>query len=341
MARLSLPLVLIAIFGLVGFTVFVSDLPLPGTIPILIWMNFLLELGLFVLLGWAFHRDWPLRVYHSLAVVILVLFCLGDMALQLLLPRDFSAMYLGTLNGLAFSLLILPAPTAAKLGIPALTVCFNLVLLYTYKTFPHPVPHVIAFSLVSMFLAGTFLLLTMNRMMATERFHREAASESLRFKQILADLTFEAVVIVRQGVVVEFNRAFLELTGLRLEQVQNRPLTEVLSLLTQIPFSLREVAVPSLGPDYQAVMLRDRSGDSLQGLSARQRKDRVETLGLTKREKEITTCVLDGKTRANIARELFISEETVKTHLAHIYEKLDITNRVDLIRLILEASTES
>lgn len=48
---------------------------------------------------------------------------------------------------------------------------------------------------------------------------------------------------------------------------------------------------------------------------------------LSQRELEILTLVAAGTTNREIARELFISEATVKTHLLHIYEKLEVPDR--------------
>ena len=55
---------------------------------------------------------------------------------------------------------------------------------------------------------------------------------------------------------------------------------------------------------------------------------------LTAKEIEVIEKMLEGKTRKEIAKELSISENTVKTHLKHIYEKLEISNKQDLINLL-------
>lgn len=49
--------------------------------------------------------------------------------------------------------------------------------------------------------------------------------------------------------------------------------------------------------------------------------------GLSQREMEILRLVALGTTNREIARKLFISEATVKTHLLHIYEKLGVPDR--------------
>ncbi|MFF5142302.1 response regulator [Streptomyces sp. NPDC013157] len=48
---------------------------------------------------------------------------------------------------------------------------------------------------------------------------------------------------------------------------------------------------------------------------------------LSAREREVLTLVARGTSNREIARELFISEATVKTHLTHLYAKLGVNDR--------------
>jgi DNA-binding CsgD family transcriptional regulator len=57
----------------------------------------------------------------------------------------------------------------------------------------------------------------------------------------------------------------------------------------------------------------------------------VARYGITEREREIILKVVQGKSNAVIASELFISLATVKTHLHNIYKKIGVDSRYDLL----------
>jgi DNA-binding NarL/FixJ family response regulator len=58
---------------------------------------------------------------------------------------------------------------------------------------------------------------------------------------------------------------------------------------------------------------------------------------LTDREREILTCAAAGRSNKDIADELCVSIDTVKTHLHHIYQKLFVNGRVEAILTYLKA----
>lgn len=56
---------------------------------------------------------------------------------------------------------------------------------------------------------------------------------------------------------------------------------------------------------------------------------------LTDREREILACAAAGRGNKEIADQLCVSSDTVKTHLHHIYRKLGVSGRVEAILLYL------
>ena len=55
-----------------------------------------------------------------------------------------------------------------------------------------------------------------------------------------------------------------------------------------------------------------------------------EMNALSPREEEVVRCVAQGLRNAEVAKQLSISEQTVKTHLNSIFRKLGIRDRVEL-----------
>jgi DNA-binding NarL/FixJ family response regulator len=62
----------------------------------------------------------------------------------------------------------------------------------------------------------------------------------------------------------------------------------------------------------------------------RSQSDRSRGL-LSDREVEVLGCLARGQTTAQIAAVLFISENTVKTHIRHILEKMEVNNRAEAV----------
>ncbi|MDR2457620.1 MAG: helix-turn-helix transcriptional regulator [Clostridiales Family XIII bacterium] len=68
----------------------------------------------------------------------------------------------------------------------------------------------------------------------------------------------------------------------------------------------------------------------------KRKNDFYDECKLTKRERELADKLLNGKKIKDIAAALFISEDTVKKHSNHIYKKLNIKNKSELIITIKE-----
>ncbi|HET6970621.1 MAG TPA: response regulator transcription factor [Phenylobacterium sp.] len=59
-------------------------------------------------------------------------------------------------------------------------------------------------------------------------------------------------------------------------------------------------------------------------------------VALTPRETDVVRCVAQGRRNKEIARDLRISEGTVKMHLHNLYEKLEVSSRTELAILARE-----
>jgi DNA-binding NarL/FixJ family response regulator len=57
---------------------------------------------------------------------------------------------------------------------------------------------------------------------------------------------------------------------------------------------------------------------------------------LTPREKEVYALAIEGVSNGDIATKLGISPFTVKLHMTHIYEKMQVYSRIELIHLAVK-----
>lgn len=55
-----------------------------------------------------------------------------------------------------------------------------------------------------------------------------------------------------------------------------------------------------------------------------------KTYGLTPRELDVVTCIVEGCSNKDVAKQFAISEETVKRHLSNIFDKTGVSTRLEL-----------
>lgn len=54
-------------------------------------------------------------------------------------------------------------------------------------------------------------------------------------------------------------------------------------------------------------------------------------VGLTPREVEVLALLFEGRSTKEVADQMFVSKRTVDYHLCRIYEKLNVSNRVQAL----------
>jgi DNA-binding NarL/FixJ family response regulator len=84
-----------------------------------------------------------------------------------------------------------------------------------------------------------------------------------------------------------------------------------------------------LDPAVTANLARPRTDSREGGVSS-----------LTWREQQVVKLVADGLANKTIATRLGISARTVEGHLNHVFAKLDVASRTELVRLALSESTD-
>ncbi|HEY0592838.1 MAG TPA: LuxR C-terminal-related transcriptional regulator [Thermoanaerobaculia bacterium] len=59
---------------------------------------------------------------------------------------------------------------------------------------------------------------------------------------------------------------------------------------------------------------------------------KLREIGLTPREHQILGLIADGLSNREIGERLFVSENTVKTHSSRLFEKLEVSRRVQAVQ---------
>ena len=118
------------------------------------------------------------------------------------------------------------------------------------------------------------------------------------------DRVFESICAGASGYILKNQLDTRLIDAIREMQYGGSPMSpsiarKVLAKMQQIPQHI----VPQQVPDYQ----------------------------LTRREKEVLACVVNGLSHKMIADQLFISYETVRSHIKNIYEKLHVASLTELV----------
>ena len=61
-----------------------------------------------------------------------------------------------------------------------------------------------------------------------------------------------------------------------------------------------------------------------------------ERYSISSREMDVFKLIITGLSNKEISEKLFISEHTVKNHITHILQKLNVTDRVQAIAMVYE-----
>jgi len=151
--------------------------------------------------------------------------------------------------------------------------------------------------------------------------------EQGRMGRVLEILLFQAVLYERQGESTSMNQVF----GRALEFAQAEGYRRsLIDLGADFLLIAREYSGPHQDYLRQLVEIIASSLPAAEVIMGRAHK--LQTAGLlSQREIEVLRLVADGKTNQEISEQLFISLNTVKTHVRHIFQSLEARNRAEAI----------
>jgi DNA-binding NarL/FixJ family response regulator len=83
-------------------------------------------------------------------------------------------------------------------------------------------------------------------------------------------------------------------------------------------------------PDLVAILVRTLAA-SAATMTAATRTPRMTDVRLTEREQQVLRGMSQGKSNGQIGRELYLAEDTVKTHARRLFRKLDVKDRAQAV----------
>src|SRR5215208_3187041 len=84
--------------------------------------------------------------------------------------------------------------------------------------------------------------------------------------------------------------------------------------------------------DLPSVIRQAYDGNVFYPVDARPAATEAVETGLTQREADILRALADGLSNKQIARQFWLSEQTIKFHLTNIYRKLEVGSRTEAVR---------
>lgn len=139
--------------------------------------------------------------------------------------------------------------------------------------------------------------------------------------------------VAPMAIIIAFAAALLHsllLEVMRRDTALLYSLYAVIALAMQVVYFITEPYFNWVWIDSLPVRPKAATHDSAAAPSKAPAPAGSEALPLTKREKELLPLLVQGYDNASIAKMLFISEHTVKTHVKNIFQKMDVHSRFAL-----------
>ena len=354
--------------GLVNLMMIPNDLRYIQSIPFVVLVIALRVINLLslLLLYLVWHFNWGNRMYQVFILTLFVpAFALAIMV-EFSRPLDYLFGYTFHILFLSFYYFTLPANLPSKIVPSLVLTVFQLWAIWFRRQYDSSARLVITSVFLGLNTFGVINATAMFRLRQAEHRYQTILKDEARFKRALAESTWDAIILCLDDTVVDYNQNLPDLLGLNLgpesgngsgtDTLRGKALSDILvlpedaaqaleagspvygtinSATRSVPVEVRKRVVKLDGARYTGILLRDRSQDIIDSLKPvdTDTGSRIRTLPLSEREKQIVSRIVDGHSRFRIANELFISDETVKTHTNHIYRKLGIRSKVDLIKL--------
>lgn len=150
---------------------------------------------------------------------------------------------------------------------------------------------------------------------------------------------FHAEIAIMSGYQLEVREKSVNGTFVNGDRVNEQYLLKANDHLTIGPYKIvpekkvLSAKAPNISEDHSKTVMIDSNDDKLKTFLA-------NNYSISCREYEIIQQLLNGQSSKEISKKLFISFYTVKTHVQHIFEKMGLSKRTQLVGKVLDIKNE-
>ena len=182
-------------------------------------------------------------------------------------------------------------------------------------------------------------------------------SPEMAVNDIISTIDEVVILLDLNFIINTANKKFEEIFNVKFKEMKNKRLWDIIlerkrieeqseilknsnisNFSAKIHFLIAENKIIFM--DIKITEIKDRFNDLIGyliiGRQIKELKPFLDKFKITERESDIIFLLISGSTRKEIADKLFISENTVRTHITNIFNKLCVSNRMEMFYVLKE-----
>ncbi len=236
-----------------------------------------------------------------------------------------------------YSIFILISYFITTVGSLILTILLLYFKIYDYQG--------IGGVLFSLYIIGLFYIIVRLRFMNI--------NYSLMANEIISKINDIVILLDTELKVIDINNKYTEILSTKIKEIRKKSFFDLITENEYLKSKIRDVIECRIGnfnlninykKDKEYIItksyfseIKDRFGDLTGFLvistEIKEVKQFQKYFKITNKELEIIELIISGFTYIDTSRKLNVTEKTIEAHLNNIYNKLNIKNKIDLIRI--------
>ena len=201
----------------------------------------------------------------------------------------------------------------------------------------------------------TVMILTLGIWYSITKYKFLSITPELVSKDLIENIDESVILLNDSFNIIKINPATEKLINLKSEDIKSSPISEIISEHKSITdeinnmikedhktFSSRIHYITgnnkNILMDIKFYVIKDKYNDligiMLIGKEVKELKQFRSKYKITKRQEEIIRMIINGKLNKEIAQSIGVAESTLKGHISNIYNKLGVTNKIELFNLL-------